>query len=105
MKSVEHFTKFYEETSLDIDLVFDVGHANINKQIELFLTTFKDNIVHIHASDNMGEMDQHLGIGYGKINWQRFAAILREIAYDKIVIVESVEHIEESLQKLTQLLA
>jgi sugar phosphate isomerase/epimerase len=61
--------------------------------------------VHIHASDNMGELDQHLGIGYGKINWQQLAQTLREIAYDKTVIVESVEHVDESLQKLTQLLA
>lgn len=105
MKSVEHFAKFYTETNLDLDLVLDVGHANINKQIELFLTTFKGKIAHIHASDNMGELDQHLGIGYGKINWQRFAATLKEIAYDKTVIVESVEHVEESLQKLTHLLA
>jgi sugar phosphate isomerase/epimerase len=104
MKSVEHFTKFYNETSLNLNLVFDVGHANINKQITLFLTTFKDKIVHIHASDNMGETDQHLGIGYGKINWQSFAQTLREIAYDKTIIIESVEHVEESLQKLTQLL-
>jgi len=105
MKSVEHFSKFYKETGLDMGLVLDVGHANINKQIPLFLTTFKSKIVHIHASDNMGEFDQHLGIGYGKINWQQFAQTLKEIAYDKTVIVESVEHVEESLQKLTQLLA
>jgi sugar phosphate isomerase/epimerase len=52
----------------------------------------------------MGEIDQHLGIGYGKINWQRFAETLREIAYDKTVIIESVEHVEESLKKLKQLL-
>jgi sugar phosphate isomerase/epimerase len=105
MKNVEHFAKFYKETNLDMGLVLDVGHANMNKQIMLFLTTFKGKIAHIHASDNMGETDQHLGIGYGKINWQQLAEILREIAYDKIVIVESVEHVEESLQKLTQLLA
>jgi sugar phosphate isomerase/epimerase len=105
MKNVDDFTRFYKETSLDVDLVLDTGHANINKQIELFLTTFKGKIVHIHASDNMGELDQHLGIGYGKINWQQLAQTLREIAYDKTVIVESVEHVDESLQKLTQLLA
>lgn len=105
MKSVEHFTKFYEEASLNLGLVLDVGHAHINKQIDLFLRTFKNKIVHIHASDNMGEIDQHLGIGYGKINWKQFAASLRKIAYNKTVMVESVENVEESLQKLTQLLS
>ena len=105
MKNVENFTKFYKETNLDIGLVLDFGHANINHEIELFLRTFKGKIRHMHASDNMGELDQHLGIGYGKIDWQRIAETLREIAYDKIVMVESVEHIEESLVKLAQLLA
>ncbi len=53
----------------------------------------------------MGEMDQHLGVGYGKINWQKFIASLKEIAYDKFIMVESVENVGESLQKLIQLLA
>jgi sugar phosphate isomerase/epimerase len=105
MKTVEDFTKFYKETNLDIDLVLDVGHANLNAQTELFLKTFPSKIAHIHASDNMGEMDQHLGIGYGRINWQQLAKTLKEIAYNKTVIVESVEHAEESLKKLKQLLA
>jgi sugar phosphate isomerase/epimerase len=105
MKSVEDFTKFYKETDLNIDLVLDVGHAHLNGQIELFLRTFADKIVHIHASDNMSKTDQHLGIGYGKIDWQRFAKTLKETAYDKTVIIESIEHVEESLAKLKQLLA
>jgi len=104
IKTVEDFAKFYKETNLNIDLVLDVGHANLNGQIEPFLRTFAAKIVHIHASDNMGETDQHLGIGYGKISWQRFAETLKEIAYNKTVIVESVEHVEESLRKLKQLL-
>jgi sugar phosphate isomerase/epimerase len=105
MKSVEDFTKFYKETNLDMGVVLDLGHAHLNGQIELFLRTFPDKIAQIHASDNMGETDQHLGIGYGKINWQQFAKTLKEIAYNKTVIVESVEHVEESLKKLKQLLA
>jgi sugar phosphate isomerase/epimerase len=105
MKGVEDFARFYKETNLDLGLVLDVGHANISQQIDRFLRTFKDKIVHIHASDNMGETDQHLGIGYGKINWQQLAQTLKENAYNKIVMLESVEHVEESLQKLTQLLA
>ena len=104
LKSVEDFARFYKETNLNIGLVLDVGHAHLNGQIELFLRTFKERIVHIHASDNMGETDQHLGIGCGKISWQRFAETLKENAYGKTVIVESVEHVEESLQKLEQLL-
>ena len=104
MKGVDDFRRFYKETNMDLGLVIDVGHANISQQTDRFLRTFKDKIVHIHASDNMGETDQHLGIGYGKINWQQLAQTLKEIAYDKIIMLETIEHVEESLQKLSQLL-
>jgi len=103
MKSVEDFTKFYEAINEDIGLVFDVGHANLNGQIERFLTVFKDNIVHIHAHDNDGKDDQHLGIGLGNIDWNNVANLLRKISYDKIIIIESVEQIEESKHKLKHL--
>jgi sugar phosphate isomerase/epimerase len=106
MKQPEDFQKFYKETGLnDIGITLDVGHANLEHQTENFLKKLPDKIVHMHVSDNMGENDQHLGIGYGKIGWQRFAEALREIAYDKTIMIESVEHVEESLQKLRQLLA
>lgn len=106
MRNPEDFAKFYKETGLhDIGIVLDVGHANLEGQTENFLKKMPDKIVHMHVSDNFGENDQHLGIGCGKINWQRFAEILREIDYDKTVMVESVEHVDESLKKLRQLLA
>jgi len=105
MKNVKQFTKFYEEINEDIGLVFDVGHANLNGQIEYFLTSFANKIVHIHAHDNHGNDDQHLGIGYGNIDWKNFANLLRRISYDKVVIVESVEHVEQSMHKLKQLFA
>ena len=105
MKTPEDFQKFYKETGLnDVGIVLDVGHANLEGQTERFLRELPDKIGHIHVSDNMGENDQHLGLGYGKINWQRFAGTLREIDYDKMVMIESAEHVAESLQKLRQLL-
>jgi sugar phosphate isomerase/epimerase len=104
MKSVEDFTRFYSEVNEDIGLVLDIGHANINGQTETFLTKFADKIVHVHAHDNYGKSDQHLGIGYGNVDWNQVANLLKKISYDKTVIIESVEHIKESIQKLKQLL-
>jgi len=105
MKSVEDFAKFYEEVNEDVGLAFDVGHANLNGQIERFLTVFANKIVHIHAHDNYGKDDQHLGIGHGNIDWKNVARLLERISYDKIVIMESVEHVEESMHNLEQLFA
>jgi len=104
MKSVEDFKRFYSEVNEDIGLVLDIGHANINREIELFLTTFADKIVHMHVHDNDGKSDQHLGIGHGNVNWENTAALIKKISYRDIVVVESVEHVEQGMSRLKRLL-
>ncbi|TET19117.1 sugar phosphate isomerase/epimerase [Candidatus Bathyarchaeota archaeon] len=103
MKSVQDFSRFYNELDEDLGLVFDIGHANVNRQTEDFIVRFSDKIVHIHASDNDGVGDQHLGIGYGTIDWNGVAKALEKVKYNGLIILESVEHVEESLQKLQKL--
>lgn len=103
MKSVKDFKIFYSEVAEDIGLVLDVGHSNINGQTELFIKTFPEKIVHIHAHDNDGKVDSHKGIGHGTINWKGLAGLLREIAYNKIVVVESIKNVEESINALAAL--
>lgn len=104
MKNVEEFEKFYEKVNEDIGLAFDVGHANLNGQIELFVAEFSDKIVHIHIHDNDGKNDQHLGIGYGTINWEKFANLMKKTSFNGVVVVESVDHVAESVQKIERLL-
>ncbi|MCS7115314.1 MAG: sugar phosphate isomerase/epimerase family protein [Nitrososphaerota archaeon] len=103
MKSVEHFQKFYEAADGEIGLALDIGHANISGQTELFIEKFRGKIVHIHAHDNRGKFDEHLGIGRGTVNWDKIAKMLKEISYNKTIIVESIEHVPESLHKLKTL--
>lgn len=106
MKTPEDFSRLYAETGLtDIGIVLDTGHANLEAQIEPFLAQFPDKIYELHLSDNMGEQDQHLGIGYGKIDWKGIVKILKRINFAGIVMVESVYNVPESLTKLRQLLA
>lgn len=104
MKSVEHFKRFYEDSALNLGIALDIGHANLNGQIELFLETFHEKIVHIHAHDNRGKEDEHLGVGYGTVNWKKIAALLKRINYTETIIVESVEHVPQSIEKLKVLL-
>jgi sugar phosphate isomerase/epimerase len=104
LKSVAEFKRFYSELNEDVGLALDTGHANLSGEVDGFLTELSDKLVHVHAQDNLGKVDQHLGIGYGSINWQSFADLLKKTSFDGIVILESVEHIEESLRKLRQLL-
>ncbi|MDH5783259.1 MAG: sugar phosphate isomerase/epimerase [Candidatus Bathyarchaeota archaeon] len=103
LKSVEDFSRFHDELNDDLNLTLDVGHANLNQQIQAFITTFSDKIVHVHASDNKGNYDAHLGIGYGTVNWTSVARSLKRIGYTRAVMLESVKHIEESLQRLQKI--
>lgn len=106
MKTTEDFQRLYEETGLtDIGIVLDVGHANLEAQTERFLTLLLDMIFELHLSDNMGESDQHLGIGYGKIDWQQLTTQLKQIRFNGIIMIESVFNVPESLTTLKQLLA
>ena len=105
MNTPQEFNRFYKETNLPIGIVMDLGHANLENQIEPFFDQLADKIIHIHASDNNGIEDQHLGIGEGKIDWNWFALTLKKNGYDKNVIIESTIHVPESLQKLKQQLA
>ena len=105
MSKPEEFGRFYRETNLPIGIVMDVGHAHLEGQIEPFFNMLADKIVHIHASDNNGLDDQHLGIGEGKIDYKWFQQTLKKMGYDKFVIIESMTNVPESIQKLKQLLA
>jgi len=103
LKDVEDFSRFYDELNDDLSLTLDVGHAHLNQQIQAFITQFSDKIAHVHASDNEGNYDAHLGIGYGTINWTNVAKALKRIGYSGTVMVESVRDVEESLQKLKEI--
>jgi sugar phosphate isomerase/epimerase len=106
MKTTEDFQRLYKETGLtNIGIVLDTGHANLENQIKPFLKQLPDRIMHLHLSDNMGETDEHLGIGYGKINWQNLTTQLKNMQFKGIIMIESVFNVPESLEKLKQLFA
>jgi sugar phosphate isomerase/epimerase len=100
LKSVQDFEKFYSEVNIDVGMVLDVGHANIRNEVQPFLKTFRKKIVHMHLSDNVGDSDRHLGIGFGNVDWNGFAKSIKETSYNRVLVVESVEHVEECLSKL-----
>ena len=105
MNTPEEFQKMYKETNLPIGITLDLGHANLEGQIQPFFNQLADKIVHIHASNNDGSDDQHFGVEDGNIDYNWFAETLKKIGYDKTVIVESMHKVPQSIQKLKQLLA
>jgi sugar phosphate isomerase/epimerase len=104
MKTPEDFNRFYTESGLDtIGMVLDTGHANLEGQIYPFIKQLPNKIVHVHISDNHGVTDEHLGVGYGNINWQQFASALKSIGFAHTVLTESVFNVSETVEKLKKL--
>ena len=105
LKSVNDFSKLYEQLGEDIGMVLDVGHANVNGQTEEFMDKFGDKIVHIHVSDNDGKQDSHFGIGKGCVDWQGFAKSIKRMHFRGVIMVESILDVKQSLRNLRELLS
>ena len=103
MKSVDDFHRFYEDLDDDIGVVLDVAHANLNNQIQDFIEQFSGKIVHMHVSGNDGASDLHLGIGHGNIDWKKFAKLTKDVDYGNLIVIESTDHITESIRTMRRL--
>jgi len=69
----------------------DVGHAFIENRMEgvkSYIDAFAERLVHTHLHDNHGKEDEHLPLGYGKIDFKKIVAWLREINYAKTITFE-----------------
>jgi sugar phosphate isomerase/epimerase len=103
MKNADDFHRFYEDLNDDIGMVLDVAHANVNNQIEAFLEQFSTKIVHMHVSDNNGDSDMHLGIGDGNIKWKNISKMIKAANYGNLIMIESTQHVKESIKFLQEL--
>jgi sugar phosphate isomerase/epimerase len=55
-------------------ICLDTGHANLHRtrhpsMLEDFFEEFSDDFLHIHISDNLGDVDNHISPGKGNIDW------------------------------------
>lgn len=76
----------------DMGFHLDVGHANLetehNMTVEL-ASYFADRLCHVHFSDNNGgNLDLHLPLGVGKIDWRWIVHILKRVGYDGTITLE-----------------
>ena len=78
----------------------DTGHCFVEggmRTISRYIRTFRDRLEHMHFSDNMGEQDDHIGIGVGAIDYYRVMKLLRRIRYSDTISLE----IHSSRKELT----
>jgi len=79
-------SELLEISDSNVEICFDIGHANTNNNIHEFLDYGKFANVHIH--DNIGKNDPHLVIGEGNIDFRNVLKKLNE-KYNGVVVIES----------------
>lgn len=66
----------------------DTGHVALGRSWRRFAELCDGRLVHIHASDNHGQYDDHLVPGEGIIDWTDIASTLRALRFDGWVMLE-----------------
>lgn len=83
---------------------FDVGHAHIfgNVPLEKWITTFKNDLIHIHLHDNSKIYDEHGGLGTGTIDFKKFFASIDKLRLSPAFVLEvkNDKELEKSIQYL-----
>jgi sugar phosphate isomerase/epimerase len=76
----------------NLGICLDVGHANTTKTLEEFLNiSARANdmeIIHIHASDNLGDQDLHLPLGDGNLDWETVLRGMNDTSYEGLMVLE-----------------
>ena len=88
----------------DLSVCFDIGHANTSGQIDRMVELFGDRIRNIHIHDNLGEKDDHLTIGDGRVDFGHVLGLLRNYRGRYIIEARSLESAVESQARLRKLL-
>jgi len=106
LSSAERLVLFLEQTHLDLNFVFDVGHAHIGEGVEVAFNVMRDRIRSTHLHDNDGQTDQHLfpllGQG-GSIDWKETMGLLRTRADQYPLVLELKETPEFSLATVLEI--
>jgi sugar phosphate isomerase/epimerase len=69
--------------------VLDCGHLHAQKElIPLSIEKLAEKIFFVHASDNDGRDNQHLGVGRGTIDWEGTLNALRKHNFNGYIAID-----------------
>ncbi len=104
MSSPSEFNEFIKTNNLNLDIVFDTGHAHMAGNSDEFIEKLASRFFMVHITDNDGVNDSHLNIGEGTIDWKKLVGSLRKQRFDGMYIVEAVKDPMKSIDALKTLL-
>jgi len=71
-----------------VGVCLDLGHANIEGDAPAAVRMAAPRLIHLHASDNFSDRDDHLVPGRGSIPWVQTLHALSEVGFDGTFTVE-----------------
>lgn len=107
LSSAERLMLFLELTHLDLNFVFDLGHANLNEGVEAAFGIMQDRIRSTHVHDNNGHDDSHLfplvSEG-GNMDWKQTMNLLRsrENQYPLLLELKESPEFAQPLSAVTE---
>lgn len=99
MSAPSEFEELSKINNIDLNIVFDTGHANIANKMDEFIEKYVSKFLMIHVTDNAGDKDLHLNVGEGNIDWMKLVKTLRQ-NFTGTYVIESAW---EPLKSLTRL--
>jgi len=94
LSSAERLMVFLDLTHLDLNFVFDVGHANLGEGVEEAYNVMKERIRSTHVHDNDGKADKHLFpllAEGGTVDWKGTMNLLRSRGEQYALLLELKE--------------
>lgn len=96
MKTPEEYLELKSLINEDnVKFIFDVAHYHssahevpYHKNIDYVIRTLKEDLYHLHISDNDGTKDSHSKIGEGNIDFIQYFKSLKEIGYKGLLSSE-----------------
>lgn len=76
-----------------VGVCLDLGHANIHGEVMSAIGAAAPRLIHVHASDNNAERDDHLVPGRGSIPWGPAFDALREAGFPGPLTVELRDYV------------
>ncbi len=79
----------------ELRLTLDLGHAWLggSEKLKAYIRHLGSKIVHVHAHDNNGQLDLHLPVGAGKLDWNLALGLLKFLDYNETITIEP--HVED----------
>lgn len=73
-----------------IGVCLDIGHASYSRTpVSAWFESLSDRIGYLHLSDNLGQFDDHLPLGQGRIDWEQVNGLWKALGREIPITLET----------------